>query len=417
MSVEIMNSVGAPESLNGRFFQEVLENALFETDLKIRKLSFERGSAIGDNFCSQIYRVQITFCRSNDDKRLDDLSVIVKSMPTSNELKFLLDLKAFVKEKIFYTHMIPRLEILLDNVKLAGRLYYGAKEPINTLVFEDLGASDYIMGNRAEGLDVDHCQLVMKKLGYLHGSSLILHKKDPDCMKSFHSSLLSEDCLNGSDTFETVFRFSFDSVVRHVSTWQGYESITKKLQKYATNFKENLIKTQLPIPGELKVLNHGDLWVNNFLFKYNNKETKESVQDVIFIDLQMSIFGSPGFDLNYFFYTSMQLDVLKEKREELLKTYYKSFSDTLKAYKYENIPSFEDILLEVRRREPFGFFANYGVFPGVSMDKSESSDNTLEKFMDEDFANKKGDVMFSSQRLRDTMRYTLKRFDELGVLD
>ncbi|XP_055844513.1 uncharacterized protein LOC129910933 [Episyrphus balteatus] len=417
MSIEIINSAGAPESLNVRFFQDVLENALLESDLKIRKVSIKLGSTIGDNYCSQIYRVRISFCRRDDDQKLEDLSVIVKSMPESDALKFLQDLKAFNKEKIFYANMIPRMEILLDNVKLAGKLYFAAKEPINTLVFEDLAVSDYIMGDRERGLDLEHCQLVMKKLGYLHGSSIILKKKDPDCMNSFRVGFLSEDGLNGSDTFVTVFRFLYDALVRNVSTWKGYESITKKLEKYATNFKENLLKTQHPIPGELKVLNHGDLWVNNFLFKYNNKETKESVQDVIFIDLQMSIFGSPGFDLNYFFYTSMQLDVLKEKREELLKTYYKSFSDTLKAYKYENIPSFADILLEVRRREPFGFFANYAVLPGISIDKSASSDVSLENFMDKDFADRKAEVMFSTPRIRDTMRYTLKRFNEMGVLD
>ena len=189
MSVKIINSAGAPESLNVRFFQEVLENALFESDLKIRKVSIKPGSTIGDNYCSQIYRVQVSFCRPNDSKKLEDLSVIVKSMPESDALKFLQDLKAFVKEKIFYTHMIPRMEILLDNVKLAGKLYFSAKEPINTLVFEDLAVSDYIMGDREKGLDMEHCQLVMKKLGYLHGSSIVLHKK---VSKFFYLKILTK---------------------------------------------------------------------------------------------------------------------------------------------------------------------------------------------------------------------------------
>lgn len=415
MSAEFINSVEAPASLDVQFFEEVLENALYDSEFGIEKVKIESGSAVGDNFCSQIYRVRISYRKTRgDDKQVKYLSVIVKSIPVANDgMKFLLDLKVYLKEKIFYNHILPRLEVLLDDVKLGGKLYYGVKKPINTFVFEDLKASDYIMADREKGLDLEHCLLVMKKLGYLHGTSMVLHKKDPDCMKSFHSGILSSDCLDGSDTFETVFRFSFDSLVKHAATWDGLETIVPKLKNYAANFRQNLTKTQLPIKGELKILNHGDLWVNNFLFKYKNK----SVQDVIFLDFQMSVFGSPGFDLNYFFYTSMQLEVLKEKREELLKIYHRTLCDTLMAYKFDKIPSFEDIQLEVRRREGYGFFANFGIFPGVSMDKSDSSDNTLENFMDKEFAEKKQDKIFSSKRLMDTMRYTLKRFDELGVLD
>lgn len=417
MSVELSNSVGAPESLDLRFFEEVLENALLEPCVAVRKISIESGSAGGDNYCSQIYRVRIFFQRS--DEPLENVSVIVKSIPVTEGMQFLLDLKVFLKEKIFYNIMLPRMEILLDNTKLGGRLYHSAKEPINTLVFEDLSSLGYIMANREKGLDLEHCLMVMKKLGQLHGVSLVMQKKDPDCMKTFHSGFLSEEGVNGSKTFETIFKTSFDALTKLVSTWKGYESITKKLQKYASNFKQNLIDTQLPIPGELKVLNHGDLWVNNFLFKYNTKDnkTKRLVEDVVFVDFQMSVYGSPGFDLNYFFFTSMQLDVLKEKREELLMSYHKSMCDILKAYNYENIPSFKEILIEVRRREKFGFFASYGVFPAISMNKSDSADNSLEKFLDKDYADKKSDIMFSSEKLKETMRYTLKRFDELGVLD
>jgi len=40
---------------------------------------------------------------------------------------------------------------------------------------------------------------------------------------------------------------------------------------------------------ELSVLNHGDFWCNNFMFKY--KDDSE-VEDVCFVDFQLPKFGN-----------------------------------------------------------------------------------------------------------------------------
>ncbi|XP_055842780.1 uncharacterized protein LOC129909734 [Episyrphus balteatus] len=414
MTVEFSNSVNAPESLDAKFFQEVLENGLLEAYVKVKKVSFEMGSSGGDNYCSKIYRVRLTFQRANEP--LESISVIVKSIPLTDASQFLEHLRVFLKEKIFYNNMLPRMEVLMDKVKFGPRIYHSLSEPISTLVFEDLSSLGYVMADREEGLDMGHCEMVLRKLGQFHGVSMVLQKKDPASMNSFRFGMVAEEAVNASDVYKTFFGNNIDGLIRNMSKWKGYESITEKVKKYAANLKENLIKTQKPIPGELKVLNHGDLWVNNFLFKYKNDNRKQP-EDVVFVDFQLSLYGSPGIDLNYFFYTSLQLDVLKEKRNDLLKTYYRSLCETLKAQNYKEIPSFDNILTEVRRRESYGFFASFGIFPAVAMDKEQSGDNSIDNFMDEDFAKKKIEIMFASKRIEETMKYTMKRFDEMGVLD
>lgn len=419
MTVEFSNTVDAPESLDANFFQEVLENGLLEAYVKVKKISFEMGSSGGDNYCSQIYRVRLTFQRNNEP--LESISVIVKSIPLTDHSQFLDHLRVYLKEKIFYNNMLPRMEVLMDNVKFGPRILHSLNKPINTLVFEDLSALGYVMADREQGLDLKHCQMVLKKLGQFHGISMVMHKKDPTSMNSFQFGMLAEQAVNGSDVFETFFGNNLDGLIRNMSKWKGYESITEKVKKYASNLRVNLIKSQQPIAGELQVLNHGDLWVNNFLFKYKNDGIgiidRKQVEDVVFVDFQLSIFGSPGIDLNYFLYSSLQLDVLKEKRDELLRTYHRSMCETLKAQHFKDIPSFDTILTEVKRRENYGFFASFGVFPTVSMDKEQSGDNSIDNFMDEDFAKKKIEIMFSSKRAEDTLKYTMKRFNELGVLD
>lgn len=418
MTVEITNLVNAPESLNAEFFQDVLENSLLETYVKIKKVSFTMGSSGGDNYCSQIYRVRLTFQRKNDS--LDNISVIVKSIPLTDHSQFLAHLRVFLKEKIFYNNVLPRMEVLMDGVKFGPRLYHTLSQPISTLAFEDLSVLGYVMADREEGLDLCHGQMVLKKLGQFHGISMVLQKKDPISMNLFRFGMVAEEAVYGSDAFGIFFGNNIDGLIRNMSKWKGYEKILEKVKNYASNLKENLVKLQKPISGELKVLNHGDLWVNNCLFKYKNspvKNGKKEVEDVVFVDFQLSIYGSPGIDINYFLYTSLQLDVLKNQRDELLKSYYHSLCETLKTHNFKEIPSYESILIEVKRRENYGFFASFGIFPTVSMQKEQSGDNSIDNFMDEDFAKKKIEIMFASKRIEDTLKYTIKRFDEMGVLD
>lgn len=56
----------------------------------------------------------------------------------------------------------------------AFRLYQCLKQPENTLVFEDLGRLNYVMGSRESGLDETHASLVMERLAEFHAASMVL---------------------------------------------------------------------------------------------------------------------------------------------------------------------------------------------------------------------------------------------------
>lgn len=74
--------------------------------------------------------------------------------------------------------------------------------------------------------------------------------------------------------------------------------------------------------------------------------------------------------------------------------------------------------MEITSRELYGFFASYSFLPMIAMRKEDSYDINLETLASKEFATKKVKLMFSSNhRTTDTLRYTLKRFNELGTLD
>lgn len=85
---------------------------------------------------------------------------------------------------------------------------------------------------------------------------------------------------------------------------------------------------------------------------------------------------------------------------------------------HDHIPTLDDIKAEIFARELYGFFSAYAFLPMVAMNKEDSQDNSIEAFANKEFAAKKVKIMFTSNpRTTNTLKYALKRFDELKVLD
>ncbi|XP_034667580.1 uncharacterized protein LOC117901077 [Drosophila subobscura] len=328
---------------------------------------------------------------------------IVKSLPRVESVKFIEDLQVYLKE-ISYHDVLPRLELLMQCKRRFGpKLFQCLKRPENTLVFEDLGHLGFVMACRESGLNEEHCRLVMERLAEFHATSMALAVLDPHIFESYSDGMLSPNGLAKDDGL--LMRFLAGNG----------ERIAEKIAKYMKNHRANLVRCQALQDQEIRVLNHGDLRSNNLLFTYNNAKRP---QDLILIDFQLSIWGSPGIDLNYFFYTSLSLEVLRHKRPQLLRIYHTRLSETLLNLDLGiPVPSYEQILEEVHRRECYGFFASHGIFPTVSQDKSQTADNNLENFTDADFAKQKVRQIFESPRLRETLRHTLPHFERAGVLD
>ena len=116
--------VGEPKHLDKEFFNDILENALYNNYFEIKTINFTMGSSTGENYCSKIYRVKICYKSSTTENIENDgqISVIIKSMPHSQATDFLVDLNVFLKEKVFYNNVLPRLEVLCKgDVKFAPR--------------------------------------------------------------------------------------------------------------------------------------------------------------------------------------------------------------------------------------------------------------------------------------------------------
>lgn len=229
--------------------------------------------------------------------------------------------------------------------------------------------------------------------------------------------MLSEATVLQSDTFENMFGGFLKGLIGATSKWDGYEKITAHLQRFSDNFRKNLLDAAKPKSNDrYVVLNHGDLWTTNFMYAYDNAAQPELPTRAIFIDFQLSFYGSPACDLNFFLNTSIKLE-LQQRREDLIKVYYQAFREALEYARYEDIPSYEDLLFELRNRETYGLFGLFAFLPMITLPKELAHDNSIENMNDESFKAKKMEAIFSQKFLNDYHKWALKRAEDLGVFN
>ncbi|XP_073832379.1 uncharacterized protein [Musca autumnalis] len=419
MIIKNEQTIVVPEHLNEEFFVNALEEGLRETKIVIHEVNFAWGSNPGDNYCSSIYRVVINYDSFGENPvKNEKISLIVKTIPITVETQFLEDVGVFVKEKLTYTDVLPRLAILSKADKFGANCFYATKSPMQTIVFNDLTVDGFKVASRQNGLDWNHSVLILEQLAKFHATSMVLLKKDPAIAKRFQRGMLCEETVLKTNTFFHMFGGYLNQLIKTSANWPGFEAITTKMQKYYDNFKNITYKLGKPKEGDrIVVLNHGDLWTNNFMYGYEDDTQPQVPTKAIFVDFQLSFFGSPACDLNFFLNTSVQLDIIKTKREELIETYYKTFAETLEYLRYDAIPTMDDLKYELRSRELYGLFALFGFLPMVTIPKELSDDTSIEAFANEEYAAKKLALVFAQEKLQESLKYGLQRFEELGVLD
>lgn len=100
----------------------------------------------------------------------------------------------------------------------------------------------------------------------------------------------------------------------------------QKIDRMRGKLFKIMFKCVVDVEEPWAVLCHGDLWINNLLFKYNKSNVCEGVK---LVDLQTMRYSSPVIDILHFLYTSTEYKLREKYMDQLLLDYTVSLLKTM----------------------------------------------------------------------------------------
>jgi thiamine kinase-like enzyme len=131
-----------------------------------------------------------------------------------------------------------------------------------------------------------------------------------------------------------------------ISTLEGCEKAAERAKSWDMSkmFNVYMAATE-PMRCGLKVLNHGDGFLNNMMFK---NAGDEKTAEVNFIDFQLSFWGSPAYDLIVFIVSSVADDVKVKHFDDIIAVYHDKLESSLRDLEYDqNIPTLNELHIDL----------------------------------------------------------------------
>lgn len=257
-----------PAWLTEAYLESVLRRNESTNDIHVVGFTSRTAVAKGGNYVGQLLRLAIDYERSGEKKQR---SVVVKTALSNEEsAKKVEEFGVHAKEMLMYTNVLPRYRKLLCGHGITDQLYpivLHVDPNTQTMIMEDLQEEGFQMADRIKGLDMDHMRVAINKIAKHHACSLVLEKQGNVSFKGFHSGQIAMNGGAWNEWYETLA----NAMIDEIQTWEGFEEYAEKLDQIREIFIEQAAdvfedKEMFPI-----VLNHGDYWMNNIMFRYDEQ--------------------------------------------------------------------------------------------------------------------------------------------------
>ncbi|XP_039955600.1 uncharacterized protein LOC120771594 [Bactrocera tryoni] len=347
-----------PEWLNEAFFQNVLKSIETE-NAKIANLELKPGTLKNDNYASILFRAKVTYRLPSQPTQEKVSSFILKVEPfiEGNKKEVMKNYSYFDTEITIYTKVLPMIEKVLrqygDNTILGPKLIASSTTAPSYVVFEDLALKGYTtIGYRHPNLE--ELKITLLKLAKLHAISYKLCKEEEDNI----ITTLDKGSMNSADpnTFPHI-KYGIGFLKEILSEYDDL----KPYVPHIASVEHLLCGKSIDMFNEggsgkrdgIFVLNHGDFHLKNIMIKKN----ADKLTDVMLLDYQISIFGSPAIDLHYAFTMMFGPEMRRDHYDELLYFYIMNFQETLRKTEYKgHIPTHIEIRQELAKHRYWGLF-------------------------------------------------------------
>lgn len=371
--------------------EEIIKKILIvdhpSAEIIIKKWDLNRNIIdVGNNYSSAVGRLTIEYLI---DGTFQEKRIFVK-IPSANVAMYEMGnrMNAFDKEPVMYTEILPEM-FAITGEHFYPRCYLVAEK--HSLFLEDLSQSGYKMANRLEQLDFEHCYQALKCLARFHGSSVKLRgtKGLPDIIEK-------DIVINNSEELPKNLRDAMFS-----GLWKFYDNLDPQIQqKYSEQIKvfktitwEEIVDECSPANSSFCVLNHGDFWCANMMFKYDKCGILKKVKP---LDFQISRWNTPAMDLIHFIISSMRYDVYTEYFDLLLNIYLNTLNKVLNNSDCETY-TMEELRKDIARKYKFALMALTCFLPivmcdgdkALEMDKMVGNENINDSAMDGTYQQKR----------------------------
>ena len=157
----------------------------------------------------------------------------------------------------------------------AAKCIYSSTDPIS-IVFEDLSRQGFRLTTVTHGLDLKHCLLDMRAIAQYHAASVVLRHQEPSLFGPFEEDNVA---INKNGRGMREFYASVIKAVRtQMATWPGYQKYLHFLTELENTVVDNWFEALRREDSGLNVLVHGDLWLNNLMFRYSQEDELQDVR-------------------------------------------------------------------------------------------------------------------------------------------
>ncbi|XP_023245852.1 uncharacterized protein LOC106639834 [Copidosoma floridanum] len=400
-----------------RDLESLLRQSLGE---QVRVVKYKTASLLppGENYGSSVLKVEAVI-KSTKDAPEEELSLVAKMLPPTELQRLYIDLTAsFGKEIFVFERLINAYRKIEEEAGVAYEdlidilpKFYGGRLSLRddnreadedaVLLMENLVTSGYYTMDRMKGLDVDHAKLAITELARYHALGIALKIKKPKLFEEGKKYLEVFPFDTDNDFFDVALEYTTDMICSDERIAKYGDKVREKMKKKWASISQCEIANPIWLG-----ISHGDLWVNNLMFRKADNGKLESVK---FIDFQVSQVCSPLKDLPYFTCTSITMEVMDNHFEDLLDTYYAKFINVLETVGCDTSPftreSFDEQLKNDAKNELFHCVMALKVFT------NEKSDDLDLNKMDSQIFSAKGSGLYL-----DRVWNAVSKFAEKGWL-
>lgn len=356
--------------------RQALEAALQKFDkngsvIKLLDFSLEPALKKGENYMSDIIRVK-TKVELGNGRTLKKSFIIKKKIEgyVMNDVSKELDI--FKLEAMMYNVILKEMEHLMnefdDTEEVVWCQLYDHDETY--LLMEDLKASGFVLADRKTGLGLDDGKYILHNIARYHAMAKVLEVRGfitKDTLKPFI-------VLNNGPFIKGIIHSGMVTCSKAIKESWGpsWEHVADKINIPFETLFERLKELGKLDESKFNVLNHGDVWPNNIMMKYNWQNKPVALK---ILDWQLCHYNSCCFDIAFFLFYSVVPSIRRANLEDLLKLYHDTLIESLDKFGYTGPkPTFKELTKEFERVTFLAYCLYCSEFPALVTDLMDGYD-------------------------------------------